>query len=496
MPKYFLRVEAVNLSNFVYDTHDISTIRGGSFLLLEAIEGLAGEFQNELDCVTTAASQGLFRYEAPEEDPEGAIRDLQSRVFQYLHGRTGGHATLVLAVEPDIPNNFPLVMERLEAGVYRQHWRLPTVAVPEPVSAKKACHLDGWRPGVVSYPYAEDEYISAATSFRREQGIPLKRRLFHRLLGEERYQRINSTQDLEELSLRSGQGVLDGKIAYIYVDGNGFGKIRRELCRTPTDRSNFDKTIQDGFRKPFLKALLEKAEADPSFQTNAGDNGQGKALRLEVLLWGGDEMTLVVPAWQGLAVLDLFFELGKKLDFNRRPLTHRAAVIFCHHNAPILLIRQIAESLLARTKQDIRAALSAGGAGEVLEHSDGDALHYLVLESFELLQGDLDSFLQEYYRGIDYRDLLLRAGELDTLVEALRTIRANVAKSKALEIVYALQQGQRDKLDPLTNQILRLVPRENREPVAGAVQTLTQAGPARWFLATDLWDYIPERAAP
>ncbi len=495
MPKYFVRVEAVNLSNFAYDTHDISTIRGGSFLLLEAIEGLAQEFESELVCITSAASQGLFRYDAPEEDPEGAVCDLQNRMFQYLSAQTGGHATFVIAVEPEIPGKFDLVMERLEAGVYRQHWRLPTVAVPLPAAATKECVLDGWRPGVVPYIYLEDASTSAATTVRREHGISLKRRLFSKLLGEERYRSTISTQDLGELALHSGQGVLDGKIAYIYVDGNGFGSIRRAVCLTDTDRREFDKTIQDGFRKPFLKALLEKAETDPGFQTTAGADGQGTALRLEVLLWGGDEMILVVPAWQGLAALELFFRQAHELQFRGQPLTHRAAVVFCHHNAPILLIRQIAERLLDRAKKDIREALPAGQAAGTLEHADGDALHYLVLESFELLQGDLDSFLREYYRGIDYRDLLVRAGELDALLAALHTIRANTAKSKALEIVYALQQGQKDQIEPLTKQILRLVPSEKRDQVTEALQTLTQAGPARWFLATDLWDYIPEKAA-
>lgn len=35
---YYLRVEGVNLGNFVNDTNDLATIRGGSLLLLEAME--------------------------------------------------------------------------------------------------------------------------------------------------------------------------------------------------------------------------------------------------------------------------------------------------------------------------------------------------------------------------------------------------------------------------------------------------------------------------
>ena len=69
------------------------------------------------------------------------------------------------------------------------------------------------------------------------------------------------------------------------------------------------------------------------------DDGKD-ALRLEVLLWGGDEFTLVVPAWKGLEVLERFFQIAARLEFGSDvPMTHRAAVIFCHHNAPILQIR-------------------------------------------------------------------------------------------------------------------------------------------------------------
>ena len=37
---YYLRVEAVNLSHFISDTNDLSTTRGGSLLLLEAMEAV------------------------------------------------------------------------------------------------------------------------------------------------------------------------------------------------------------------------------------------------------------------------------------------------------------------------------------------------------------------------------------------------------------------------------------------------------------------------
>ena len=40
METYYLRIETVNLDNSVYDTYNISTVRGGSFMLHRAFENM------------------------------------------------------------------------------------------------------------------------------------------------------------------------------------------------------------------------------------------------------------------------------------------------------------------------------------------------------------------------------------------------------------------------------------------------------------------------
>lgn len=44
---FYLRVEAVNLSHFINDTKDLSATRGGSLLLLEAMEEVEGIIKNQ-----------------------------------------------------------------------------------------------------------------------------------------------------------------------------------------------------------------------------------------------------------------------------------------------------------------------------------------------------------------------------------------------------------------------------------------------------------------
>jgi len=43
---FYLRIEAVNLSHFINDTNDLSTTRGGSLLLLEAMDKVEDIIKN------------------------------------------------------------------------------------------------------------------------------------------------------------------------------------------------------------------------------------------------------------------------------------------------------------------------------------------------------------------------------------------------------------------------------------------------------------------
>jgi hypothetical protein len=230
-------------------------------------------------------------------------------------------------------------------------------------------------------------------------------------------------------------------------------------------------------------------------------------LRLEILLWGGDEMTLVVPAWQGWRVMRLFYEKARHLQFKGLPLSQRAAMIFCHHDAPILLIRQLAEDLLGLTKEDIQARLdefsrhtSLGEEekeymkAQLIDHDFGDALHYLVLESFDLLSGDTRQFLSEYYKGGNYANLLIYAAELDEVLKSVHTIQTLVSRGKALKVIEAIQQKDMVAAKNLTDAIYDLLPSEDCQRVKSAVATLTkdQTCLERWYLATDLWDYVSE----
>lgn len=509
MPKYYIHAEAFNLDHMVYDTHDISTIRGGSFILLDAIKRLPKVIPGRLEPIATAASKGVFAYEDPG-DLAAQRTGMAQEVLRTLHDTTGGHATFLVAVEEEIPKDFPLVLARLEADVRRQQWRMPTIVVPDFDPTDQECYLDGWRPGVKLYTVDRDvpeAKISASTHYRRQRGRELKHTLFRELFEPETTEQDDvCAKDLGQLATDSSKGILNGKIAFIHVDGNSFGRIRGEKCITPETRTAFDDCIQER-REAFLADLRETAHTDSDFRVRA-KNGKD-VLRLEVLLWGGDECTLIVPAWKGLEVLERFYRIADGLKFGDVPMTHRAAIIFCHSNAPILQIRLLADRLLGMTKKNITRQFEAAFATdpmlasmaqadrarqlEWLSNAEyGNAARCLVLESFDMLRGSLEQFLKRYYGIVGTTGMLLYGHKMSELRDNLHTICEAAPKGRVVEMARAISQGDAAGAKELRKRLLESVEPDQRDAALAAIDSLTKGNDAGWYLLADLWDYAEE----
>ena len=327
-----------------------------------------------------------------------------------------------------------------------------------------------------------------------------------------------ATGTLEELASDPSQGGLDGRMALFYVDGNSFGKTRRHTCLSRDLRKSFDETIQDA-RSKFLRELLDTARTDEDFQ-------RGQDLRIELLLWGGDEFMVIVPAWRGLETVRMFYKSMAQLEFNKVPLSHRGTLIFCHHNAPIVPLRNLAEAMLKRTKEDLngRAETESSTPCEdvslLSNHGRGDGIHYLNLESFDMLGGHLDDFVSRHYSGLcgkplQYRELLVMASDLDELLEHLSTIRQNLPHSVVIQVIREMLKDRNPELtadcvDPeqtpeaqameamgeIVSRALEVLPRAQSEPTRKAIATLTEERPHRWYVINDLWDYVTEGGTP
>lgn len=79
MPQFLIRVEGFNLTNVIDDTDQLSVRRGGGLMVLNAVlklkESLSPELQDRLTEIATAASIGLFEFEAAGEVDALKVRD-------------------------------------------------------------------------------------------------------------------------------------------------------------------------------------------------------------------------------------------------------------------------------------------------------------------------------------------------------------------------------------------------------------------------------------
>jgi hypothetical protein len=427
--KHFLRVEAVNIYASIFDTDQISVIRGGSLLLKKAIDDITTRFKKELVPISTGASIGLYRLYS-HADPENTKKE----IIEFLNDPKGHYRYFTFVVAMTNGENFQTIKEVLIAKCRLLQLKQPTIS-PDSIHGQSnllPCQLDGKRRAHISANISGmQKIISDFADIKLRHGRDQRDKLHENELQAfispdnasdsakpeakekaeiENLQKLKLTCDLPSLSANPKYPNLDGKIAVIYFDGNGFSKIQEELVSTDEDQIAFDQAIKR-LRREFLAKLLqhcidvENEKQSSWFTVNPEKNSsktqteEEKLLRLETLLWGGDEMLLVVPAWQGFAVLHLFYQTSADWEIvingQKKPLKHSGGIVFCQQNSPIYIMRKLAQSLADRIKEHDKNSR---------HHSFFD---YLILESIDYPAESLDSFFQHRYGDLaNYRTYL------------------------------------------------------------------------------------------
>ncbi|HID99178.1 MAG TPA: hypothetical protein EYP59_02670 [Thiotrichaceae bacterium] len=478
---YYLRVEAVNLDNFIFDTTDLSTVRGGGLLLLKVIEDIKMEFSqratiSDFKPISTGASSGLFSFTSDEKPDE-----VRKTVFKFINQHDKfKHATFVVDVLP-VSKNFNKDREKLLTLNRWQQMQSPTLVFPDNKQQDMehpVCGIDHIRPSTATrkVPRGKDEplIVSESVYQRHEYGRDQKKQEFYE--QKTGLKPLKFVIDLTELTDDENRGNLHHKMAIIYLDGNSFGSLQRDLDQEGLQ--DFDKTIKE-YRCEFLHDLLfDITQTEDSEWLYAS-----KKIRLETLLWGGDELMLVVPAWKGWWTLNFFFEASKQWCFRDKSLTHAAGLVFCHHNAPIHRIRGLAYQLgdLAKAKKDNQGNQIGREANYVA---------YDVLESFDNVGLDLEGIRQKRCDDLqlDSQNLILPGKQLAEILNAMDTVKQAIAKSRIYNIVQALQQASKTQEKLIHKAKADLNTSQQKQ----AFETLCQFfGKKATFLhLVELWDYI------
>lgn len=550
---HYLRVEGVNLAHFVLDTAHLSIIRGGGLMLLRGINrppGGAGPRQNHppepdnvadwlrrrladqhVRPVSTGASSGLFALQLTG-DPEAERLEADLRSFLRQHV-TLGHATWVCDVLP-ASADFAADRERLLAANRFAQMHSPSLVAPEwnatpEATAVPPCAFDRLRPGTETAMMPpppgetkpEDRPASPPARRRLKYGRS-QRRLFYReeagfpdapeaAVEADAATEAESpepapdgfTQDLEELAgpppPRGLPGQLRDKLAVLYFDGNKFGQLQLKQCRTLKAQRNFDEAVK-GLRRELLRGLLaEMARDGTTAEANPGWFSRRNNRRLETLLWGGDEILWVVPAWQGWAVLDFFFRTtadwtvtladDRGIPVTTR-LTHAAGLVFAHHNAPIhrltALARRLADGVKAQCKRSVPPLDPYT--------PDANRADYEILESFDHVGPNFEAYRRTRvpaWIAETPGDLVLRGADLGLLAQRLRELHDQGFPTRQIHRASKTwrESKERPDLAGLEKAVREDPNLESHADRLVAAARLT--GPAAfWYHLAQLWDYV------
>lgn len=511
MADYFIAVKAQNLRASMFDTEDLSTIRGASFLRIEAIRGLTAGFA-ELEPITVGVAFGVWQF-AARSDPDA--KDVVERIEAHLVACERSVLTFgVACVRADAFANFRDCKRALIARLQRSQLSAANVAYP--VATGETCPVDLVRPVAADEIWVggERKAVSHAVYVRRKAGVDQKQKYAAELIDGSVLSDAFGTTVAEvkrapfALLLSSiSEGAeppaglkpnLYDKIAVIHMDGNGFGALQ-DRCLATNDFPNgiqaqkdFDERLEAN-RKTLIAAIVEcldvgKAAGKPSPDEKAlrddrntppstTDFRTDTIIRFEALLWGGDDLTIIVPARLGWTVAQTIVETMNSPSwmFGDRAMRSAIGLVFCHHDAPIARIRTLADRLLTHLKHT-----TSTWSGEPRAGRDHTLLFPLVLESFDHIGEGLDDYLNKRV-----------TPDLRNPDDAIRKARRNAffaLDAADMCELQALAKARDGDPEASRGRLRKLAQAAHHGKLATMNEDETLA--RQWMLLEDLWDYL------
>ncbi len=490
MKEYYLRVEGVNLSSVLEDTAQLSVVRGGSLLLRNVIKDITkkwGEkWKGKLEPISTGASMGLFRIcsDKPEDLCNQLATDLTlDPKFQ--------HFTFVVDIQPGLKGDFRKTQEAITArSRFRQLQQLSLALPPSNQSQSEPCKVDDLRPGdgrikIRRTTGIERPPVSRSVQERHNFGRRRKWKFYEEEITENggvapEIKALRFSNELNEIAASTRFDNLKNKLAVVYFDGNGFGSIQREHCKDAKALIRFDETVQ-GYRRTFLKTFLLKISQDRDFKTD--DN----RLQLETLLWGGDEITLVVPAWKGFWTLNYFYEQSKDWtypidDRNGIPLTHAGGLVFCHYKTPIVRTKKLAKDLADQVKDYL------------LGKERRNLFEYEVLESIDFPTEPVGTFWNRRFGALACcRQPLPPIPDWDKVKPELEKLLKDIPKGQVYELANKGVKNPDAGFQEQRKRFMEVIRKDRFRILEEVVKRLFPNAACEvwpWVHLLELWDYL------
>lgn len=439
-----LSFDTDRIKEYVFASGALRDVRGASALLDRLNRALMPQVVRDVAPSATVVyahgGSGLFR--VPFTQAQEARQAVERLYADRTHAASITGATLQLpegvSSSSPIAGEFRLLAYRLPAAKDRP----PVYVAEEGHSLLRPCDVCGQRSSVAPWSEPgeteqsrrlcqscfckrrEDQQIKASISGWLESPAPARasdplwRRLIASLrdegypLGQVRDRPVDF-DDIGELSRPQGY------LGLIYADGDGMGKLLESL-RTLDEFRDFSHTVDHAAYKAMVAAARRYLAPFPGISH----------FPFDVLLLGGDDVVLVVPAHLAIPVAcTLVQEFSAQAAWNI-PLRLSASVVIAHDTFPFATMYDLATSGLKFAKQEAarRASLASGAARTglinfqvVTASNQLDFGRHRQSSLRSALPGGGDSWLDRTLRPYAPEDLLQLVRTARTLANAPRT---------------------------------------------------------------------------
>lgn len=544
---FWLCLEGQNFSDSIFDTQDLSTIRGGSLLLRDLVsradDWLGARLPGKVELATRGGSVGIWRLQIAADGMPALLAALRAHLGEgeFRHLSFG-----LAAVAEDRPG-YSRQRNRLRAAIQRQRLSQSRVAYPEPGRQNAVCEVDFVRPVVESHRIGPKDgraqgkiRVSQSVHDRRNFGRDKKQKLIAEetrapgagtgsllspeaegwLTGQPGVTRPFAMQisSISESACPPERlkSTLADKICVITLDGNGFGKVQ-DAALVASDtleaQRSFDEALA-GLRARVIADVFSAVIALGGFGPPSDEEKEVRdeihdraetVARFELLLWGGDEIMFIVPARIGWQILETIGKTAGDVTLLGEPVTFSIGAVFCHHDAPIARIKALADDLAGH----IKGLKEVDGKGR---DGKGATLALVeVLESFDHIGTNLSAHLartvpkptgealteaeRDAFRVMDIQELQ----KLRLAAEALAAGKGGrVSRGRLRQVALALHTGKAPGAAYEGKNWVELV-NDTRKDLKGqakaALEGETPFSQDRFFaLLEAYWDYlVPER---
>ena len=322
--------------------------------------------------VYTNGGSGQFLIQA---DDDLRVRDALSGLCAFYRQETRGEVTLAFGYAPLIDRHYSAALatafSQLRSRREMESGRLVAELMPFMKECESASHLPAARVAGPDGRLCSQAVIAKRDEVRRSKAKDRWAQWMHWLAKEHAGWPEDSDvwEDLrcDDITGIGSKARPEGSVGLVYADGNAMGRLVQELD-SDAACAEFSTLVDESITVACFRSLAAVCAKEIK-SIRDGANSRGVKVPAEILLLGGDDLLVVLPADRALGfaskVMELFEELTRvrirgltdpelQSFFNERigqnGLTTSCGVAIARDKYPFYLMLDLAEQLLASAK--------------------------------------------------------------------------------------------------------------------------------------------------